>query len=279
MNRIRPWLGWPVKADSIQHELLRVFHDSVRLVPPTVPEGFVVDRDGLIRREYSVDPTGYATIESPDGLGGDPAAYGMVIARQRDFFAARGQEVEWKTFDYDEPRDLGALLEAAGFTREDDEALVLGETAPLAGQDLDLPDGLVIRPADGKADFDRISDLYRRVWGDVPAWVSSSLFERWQASPETVDVVVVEESRGGPVLCSARSEYDDSPFVGLWGGSTDPAWRRRGLYRTTLLHRARLALERGKPYVRVDATPDSEPILRRLGLHRVATTTPYIFTP
>lgn len=55
--------------------------------------------------------------------------------------------------------------------------------------------------------------------------------------------------------------------------------REGGLYRATLLHRARLAVARGKPYVRVDATPDSEPILRRLGLHRVATTTPYLFTP
>ena len=34
-----------------------------------------------------------------------------------------------------------------------------------------------------------------------------------------------------------------------------------------------------REYVRVDASPDSEPILRRLGLHRVATTTPYVFDP
>ena len=94
-----------------------------------------------------------------------------------------------------------------------------------------------------------------------------------------MDVVVIEESRDGPVLCSARSEYDASPFTGLWGGSTDPDWRGRGLYRATLLHRARLGLARGKDYVRVDASPDSEPILRRLGLHRVATTTPYLLTP
>jgi hypothetical protein len=94
-----------------------------------------------------------------------------------------------------------------------------------------------------------------------------------------MDVVVVEETREGPVLCAARAEYDTSGFTGLWGGSTLPEWRGRGLYRATLLHRARLGLDRGKDYVRVDASPDSEPILRRLGLHRVATTTPYVFDP
>ncbi|WP_353510423.1 GNAT family N-acetyltransferase [Intrasporangium sp.] len=268
-----------MKGTSIQSELLRVFHETCRLVLPPPMEGYRVEWDGPIRREYGIDPTKHATVDCPVGLGADPAAYGSLIARQRDFFRARGQELEWKTYDYDEPRDLGARLIAAGFVKEDDEALILGEALPLAEQDLSLPDRLVIRAVDRKDDFDRIRDLYRRVWGDDPAWISGTLYERWEAEPGSIDVVVIEESRDGPVLCSARSEYDASPFTGLWGGSTDPDWRGRGLYRATLLHRARLGLARGKDYVRVDASPDSEPILRRLGLHRVATTTPYVLTP
>ena len=259
-----------------QYDLRRVFHEQVRLAAPAPVEGYVHDRDGLLRREYAVDPGGHATVESPEGLGPDPDA---VIARQRDFFAGRGQELEWKTYDYDEPADLGARLVAAGFEPEEDEALILGEVAPLAEQEISLTDGVTVRAADGPADFDRIRELYRAVWGEDRAWVSGSLYERWRDNPETIEVVVVEESRGGPVLCTARSEYDASPFVGLWGGSTHPDWRGRGLYRATLLHRARLAVERGKTHVRVDASPDSEPILRRLGLERVATTTPYVLSP
>ena len=279
MHRIRPWLGVAVKGTSIQSELLRVFHETSRLVLPAPIDGYCVEWDGPIRREYGIDPTKHATVDCPQGLGPDPAAYDGIIAAQRDFFRQRGQELEWKTYDYDEPPDLGGRLTAAGFVKEDDEALILGEARPLAVQEILLPDGLVVRAVDGKDDFDRIRDLYRRVWGDDPVWVSGSLYERWQAQPETMDVVVIEESRDGPVLSSARSEYDDSPFTGLWGGSTDPVWRGRGLYRATLLHRARLGLARGKDYVRVDASSDSEPILRRLGLHRVATTTPYLLTP
>lgn len=268
-----------MNASLIQSDLLRVFHETCRLTLPRPMEGYRFEWDGPVRREYGLDPSKHATVDCPRGLGPDPAAYDAIVAAQRDFFAGRGQQLEWKTYDYDEPVDLAERLLAAGFVKEDDEALILGEARPLAEQEIVLPEGVVVRAVDGKEDFERIRDLYRRVWGDDPAWVSGTLYERWLAQPETVDVVVVEESREKPVLCSARSEYDESPFVGLWGGSTDPDWRGRGLYRATLLHRARLGLERGKDYVRVDASKDSEPILVRLGLHRVATTTPYTFTP
>lgn len=261
-------------------ELLRIFHAQTRAPLGVGTAERPLELDSPVRRHYDLDPAGhFAMIESPHGLGDDPAAYDAVIARQRDFFEARGQRVEWKTYDYDEPRDLAERLVAAGFVADDDEALLLGEAAPLAGQQIVLPEGLVVRAADSLDDFERIRVLQEAVWQRAQAWVTESLLPDWVARPHTMDVVVVEESRSGPVLCAARGEYDDSSFTGLWGGSTLEEWRGRGLYRATLLHRARLGLARGKPYVRVDASPDSEPILRRLGLHRVATTTPYVFDP
>ena len=250
-------------------ELLRVFHDETR-----APIGV-----GTAQRPIEIDGGHWNMIESPDGLGPNPDEWDGVIARQRDFFADRGLRVEWKTYDYDEPDDLGARLERAGFVKDDDEALILGEAAPLAAQDLALPDGVIVRAADSDEDFERMRAMLEEVWGEPQGWVVDSLLPRWSGEPASMDVVVVEESREGPVLCAARSEYDSSRFTGLWGGSTLPGWRGRGLYRATLLHRARLGLDRGKDYVRVDASPDSEPILRRLGLHRVATTTPYVFDP
>ena len=219
-------------------------------------------------------------VESPDGLGPDPAAYDAVIARQRDFFAARGQQVEWKTYDYDEPADLGERLLRAGFVKEDDEALILGEAAPLAAQDIRLPDGV---DRAGGRDRGRLRPDPHDARGGLGqgAVVGHRLAAAHLAArPARHGRRASSRSRAsGPVLCAARSEYDESGFTGLWGGSTLAEWRGRGLYRATLLHRARLGLDRGKDYVRVDASPDSEPILRRLGLHRVATTTPYVFDP
>jgi hypothetical protein len=260
-------------------ELLRVFHDETRAPIRLGTAQRPIEIDGLIRREYDVDGGQWNMVESPDGLGPDPDAYDGVIARQRDFFADRGLQVEWKTYDYDEPADLGQRLLRAGFVKEDDEALILGEAAPLAAQDIQLPDGVTVRAVATEDDFARIRTMLEAVWGKEQSWVTESLLPTWQRDPRAMDVVVIEESPEGPVLCAARSEYDESSFTGLWGGSTLAEWRGRGLYRATLLHRARLGLDRGKDYVRVDASPDSEPILRRLGLHRVATTTPYVFHP
>lgn len=261
-------------------DLLQVFHDRTRAPIGTGTADRPLELDGRIRRHYDLDPGGhYAMIESPDGLAEHPASFDMVIAAQRDFFAARGQRVEWKTYDYDEPNDLADRLVAAGFVAEEAEALIVGEAGPLAEQQVELPDGVVVRPADHPDDFVRIRGLQEQVWGTEQAWVTESLLPEWLLRRSTMDVVVIEESRDGPVLCAARGEYDESPFTGLWGGSTLEAWRGHGLYRATLAHRARLGLERGNDYVRVDASPDSEPILRRLGLHRVATTTPYVFDP
>lgn len=68
-------------------------------------------------------------------------------------------------------------------------------------------------------------------------------------------------------------------FAGLWGGSTLPAWRGRGIYRALVAQRARLACARGARYLQVDASDDSRPILLKLGFQSVTTTTPYVWTP
>ena len=65
----------------------------------------------------------------------------------------------------------------------------------------------------------------------------------------------------------------------MWGGSTLAQWRGRGLYRALTSYRARLALDRGYPYARVDTSPDSRPILIGLGMHAVADTRPYLLDP
>ena len=77
--------------------------------------------------------------------------------------------------------------------------------------------------------------------------------------------------------CSASPRTPSSP--GLWGGSTLPEWRRRGFYRALVSHRARLAIERGYPYARVDTSPDSRPILTALGMLPIEGTRPFVLDP
>jgi hypothetical protein len=49
------------------------------------------------------------------------------------------------------------------------------------------------------------------------------------------------------------------------------------VFRSLVAHRAAVASGAGFRYLQVDATPDSRPILKRLGFVELATTTPFIY--
>lgn len=257
-------------------ELLAIFHRQIRLTDADAVPGWIRDSDGPIRREYPVDAAASGYIESPEGLGDDPDA---VIAAQRDFFAGRGQSVEWKTYGYDPPADLPVRLTAAGFVPEDPEALILGEIDRILERPGSLPSKIGIREVHAPEDFERIAELKIAVWGGDGGWIQELAAEQ-QADPDRLVVCVVEDALagpGGPALCAAWVRFHPgTEFASFWGGATRAEWRGRGLYGATLKHRARLAKERGYRYIRVDASDDSRPILERAGLVVVATTTRYI---
>lgn len=260
--------------------LLARFHEQVRCGVGDGAPGATRTRAGRIWRTVCDRPgEHWATVESPDGLGDDPDA---AIAAERDQFAALGREVEWKTYSYDAPADLGARLLRAGFGKEADEALMLGELTDL-DREVSVPAGVVIRPVRTRGDARRIRELYELVWDG--AWGRSDRDTGRDAELlDTADsdeyTLLAEESPDGPVLCAARVNLSPgTDFAGFWGGSTHPDWRGRGLFRAIVAERARWAVARGHTLARVDASPDSEAILTRLGLVRVATTTPYKFRP
>ena len=268
-------------------ELLAAFHTQIRLTQLDAAPGTVVERDGPVYRSYPEDPTMRgAMIECPEGLGDDPDHW---VARQVEFFRGRGQRVEWKTYSTDVPADLPRRLSAAGFVSEALEALVLGSCADLV-HDAPLPNGVRIREigCDDDDAWGRVAALMDRVWGEESGWVNDHLRVEQRARPDLLRAFVIEQGdptdlrsapTGGVLSYNLLRLTQGSQFCGFWGGTTDADWRGRGLYRAGVVHRARLALAAGYPWVRVDCSPDSRPILVRLGLHAVATTTPHILEP
>lgn len=267
--------------------LLEEFHRQIRLAgrEDEPRPGLVQDTDGPVRRTWSSDPTKFAMVECPAGLGDDPEHW---ISRQVAFFGGRGQELEWKTYDYDEPADLLDRLRDKGFEIEDEEALVLGEVADLLHPV--TAKGVRLRrvEVDDDAAFAGIEDLTEVVWGRRDGH-TADLREELRAAPEDFDILVAVATEpmatgqhrvaAGQVVCAAWARYSPgTDFCSFWGGSTHPAARRRGIYRALVAERARLSTARGYPFVRVDCTPDSLPILTRLGLRRLATTVPATFT-
>jgi GNAT superfamily N-acetyltransferase len=201
-----------------------------------------------------------------------------VIAAQVRYFAARGTPVEWKLYDYDQPADLARRLLAAGFVADDEELMLVAETAAIDSE-VRLPDGVrldLVTDQAGVAAMMAVRDLA------FTAHPSPELGERLATqliqAPELVQMVVA--TAGDEPVSAARVEFiPGTDFAGLWGGGTVPAWRGRGIFRALVAYRAGLAAARGYRYLQVDALPASRPILQRLGFEAVAATTPYVWTP
>jgi ribosomal protein S18 acetylase RimI-like enzyme len=203
------------------------------------------------------------------------------IAAQLAFFRARGEAVEWKLHDYDQPADLGARLAAAGLSPGEEELVMVAETAAVAAGPAgrpDLPDGVALAEVTGEAGIAMLTGVHDRVFGGDHSQLRDTLAATLAAWPGSVAMVVA--LAGGEPVSAARAEFlPGRDFAGLWGGGTLPAFRGRGLYRALTGYRARLAAARGYRYLQVDALPASQPILARLGFAALARTTPYTWQP
>jgi GNAT superfamily N-acetyltransferase len=245
-------------------------------VPDPVPPGVTVEPDGPLVRVRGLGPGGFLTYRDLGGLTGD--RLDELIRRQRDLFAGLGEQVEWKLHEHDEPADLPERLRAAGFEPQDRETVVIGPVAPLAATLPVVPDGVGLREVTARADLDRIVDMEEKVWQSARGWLADGLAREIEADPRSLAVVVAEAD--GEVVSAGWVRYvPGTGFATLWGGSTLPQWRRRGIYRALVTYRARLADVRGFTMLQVDASDDSRPILERLGFVPVTTTTPYLYVP
>ncbi|MFD0596095.1 hypothetical protein ACFQZ4_30630 [Catellatospora coxensis] len=98
----------------------------------------VVEWDGPVVRMSGLDRGGFVTYRDVSQLNGPELD--ALIARQRDHFAARGEEVEWKLRGHDLPADLPERLVVAGFQPDELETVIIGLAEPLARTPV-LPEG------------------------------------------------------------------------------------------------------------------------------------------
>ncbi|MEU5634841.1 GNAT family N-acetyltransferase [Streptomyces rishiriensis] len=197
------------------------------------------------------------------------------IAEQIACFGRLGHEFEWKLYGHDRPADLGRRLVAAGFTPDQEETLMVGETSD---QLLDVapPEGVRIVPVTDRAGVELMVEANEKAFGRDGSWLRDLLHARLARDPG--ELVALVALAGDEPVSSARMELlPGTGFAGLWGGGTVEGWRGRGLYRALIAHRARIAAERGYRYLQVDASDQSRPILERLGFRALSTTTPYVY--
>ena len=257
--------------------LLRLYDDQLRThVHDREPASVRRDPDGPVVRMTGFGPGGWVMYRDLGGLHGDELD--AFIRRQIAYFADRGMAFEWKLHGHDLPADLPDRLVAAGFIPEDRETIVI---APIERVSLDAepPAGVVVREVASPTDYERIADLEAAVRPDdeTHAWIDSLAEE---VATDPVGTRVLLAIADDIAVSAAWIRFpSNTDFGTLWGGATRKEWRSRGIYRSLVARRARLAAEQGRRYLQVDASDDSRPILERLGFIVVGTTTPYTWTP
>jgi GNAT superfamily N-acetyltransferase len=197
------------------------------------------------------------------------------IAEQIAFFEALGLDFEWKTYTHDAPVDLPERLLRHGFEAEEPESVVVLDLAEAPEVLQSTPTG-DIRRVDDPAGLTDVIAALTQVWGEGEAWLGPALAHEMRETPDRIQVYVAYVDRV-PASVAWIRYHPGSQFASLWGGSTSPEYRGRGLYTALLAARAQEALARGCRFLTVDASPMSRPILEKLGFRLLTITQPFMW--
>jgi hypothetical protein len=258
-------------AQLTPEQLLRAHDEQVRgSIARRLPAGWTAYPDEHVLRIRTAH-RGFAFTNGLRDL--DSEQVEQAVQATLAFFAEHGEAFEWKTYSHDHPA-LVPALRRHGLRPEATETVLIGQTSSFttAGEP---PVGIELRQVQEKADLERIATLQSEVWDEDWSWLADDLGGRIQSGPENI-AIWIAEADGQAVSTAWLVRLPGTEFGGLWGGSTLEAWRHRGIYRSLVAVRAQAAEQLGIRYLWVDASDDSGPILQRLGMIAVATTTPWI---
>ncbi|MFF2503667.1 GNAT family N-acetyltransferase [Streptomyces sp. NPDC058067] len=251
-------------------EVLALFDRQMRRDAGPDASGTRVERvDGVVRQTGAGDGWSAVVWSDLDETSADAA-----IAAQVRHFTELGREFEWKVYGHDLPHDLPRRLTAAGFVAEPVETLLVAEVAELP-TDVPPPDGIRLLPVTDASRFDLLAEVHDKAFGRSLGLTRHQLLAQLAADGDAVPAVLA--MAGDVPVSAARMElHPGTDFASLWGGGTVAEWRGRGIYRSLVAFRTRIAAERGYRYLQVDASRMSRPILERLGFAALSTTTPYV---
>ncbi|WP_283135784.1 GNAT family N-acetyltransferase [Rhizohabitans arisaemae] len=248
--------------------VLAAYDEQIRRNPsPETPAGYVEREDGVVR---VLTPGGWSGV-TWCGIESEDAD--RVIAAQLRRFSGWPGPWEWKHHSHDRPADLPGRLLAAGFVTHPPETLLVAETAEIAC-DATPPPGVEFQAVEDEGDVAALVSVHNQVFGGDHSALGRIVAAGLTAHPRPLEAVVALAGRT-PIAAGRVEFHAGTDFASLWGGGTLPEWRSRGVFRALVARRAGLAADRGFRYLQVDASPESRPILRRLGFAELAVTTPF----
>lgn len=205
-----------------------------------------------------------------DLAGTDPDA---AIREQIAYFRPMNQPFSWKVFTHDRPADLADRLVTHGFQPDDDPGAIMVLDLSEVPTTLLAPVTADIRPITSRNQLGDVITVMERVWGSDFGWMWKRLGDHLEI-PGYLSISVAYVA-GEPACAGRVYFYPGSQFAGLWGGSTVPEHRRRGLYTAVLAARIQEVIRRGRRYLTIDANPNSRPIVARHGFRLLTSATDY----
>lgn len=198
----------------------------------------------------------------------------QVIAEQVAFFRQQGRNFEWKRYGHDTPADLDERLLRQGFAREEHESVMVLDLEERDLRAQALPAGVDLCRITDPADLENVVRIEDEVWNESHAWIIDELRLELLLPDEPL-LMYLAYADGVAAAAAWIRFHKGTDFAALFGGSTLPQYRKRGLYTALLDVRARAARERGYRFLSVDASEMSRPILEKHGFVKITTATAY----
>ncbi|MBK9713093.1 MAG: GNAT family N-acetyltransferase [Kouleothrix sp.] len=198
----------------------------------------------------------------------DPAQIDAAIQEQIAYFAPARQPFEWSVYEHDQPPDLADRLVAAGFA-PDDPTAVMALDLRHAPATLLAPTSAELRPIVERDQLGAVLDVMEQVWGGQFGWITQRMGDHLLIPGYLSIYVAYVDER--PACAGWVYFHPGSQFASLYGGSTLPQHRGRGLYTAVLARRAQEAIARGYRYLTIDAGPMSRPIVASHGFELLTT--------
>lgn len=261
-------------APQSDADILALFDRDMRANPPPLPPGYRHER--LAGASFSIGPSAEAHHNTVEYTALDERSADGCIAAVVDRFATLKHQMEWKVHAHDRPADLAARLLAKGFEQGGRETLMVRPVG--ADTQGPSPAGIDIRRVADAAALADLVAVESAVWNDDNAWLGEALAAELAQDPASL-AIYIAYADGLPVSAGWIRLHEGCAFATLWGGSTLPAYRSRGIYRALVATRAALARSRGARYLAVEASDDSRPILERNGFRKLTHIDSYFWRP
>lgn len=250
-------------------ETLRALYDKEQRIEIEYPGVQREVTDRVIREVYPQIQQGWIVYSRLDESNVEET-----ITAEIAYFERLGYPFEWKLFSHDNPPDLKDRLAARGFEIEEEEAvLVLDlESAPAV---LSAPVTADVRKITDPVGLDDVFAVNTGVWGEDEdgSGLRDELADTLRTLPDQLSVYAAYVD-GQPASSAWIRFPPRTQFASLWGGSTLPQYRGRGLFTALVAVRAQEAKQRGYRYLTVDASPMSRPILEKYGFKLIAMSYP-----